>query len=392
MPNTEEVVVPYVTTAARLSFDALVAAYRKVQPDKSVNHFLTDTFAYALKDPALRHDGTKDLQIKHFGRAYLLDNADERLFGSDYGVQGLLDNLKGATPERPKKVSRCCRSDWLQAIIRGGVHTAESVERRTFVQTWGEEFLSMADQHHEGRAPLVNRFREVFRVICGTPDLIDLMGLLKRQRVVQELPEAPDISVDTAPYSIEDASYGPDPWVPQPVEVRPPSVPPPEITAITFLENPYDLDWQWFKGHVNDWPRIFIMDKRVFFIARTYLNELHRRVYEGGHLYTHKSGRREKQNIHDLPLMMQLLETGGRLEMKYTVTCLEADEAIGTCGKIWKNIDGSGDEISLYRWFIIVKDPHQKDRVPVLHLVTQSQFNRFSEARLNDPHPPQPTV
>lgn len=390
MPNTEETVVPYVTTAARLSFDALVAAFRKVQPDKSVNHFLTDTFAFALKDPAIRHDGTKDAQIKQLGRDYILANAQDRLFGKDCGVQSLCDGLYGETPPRPKKSSRCCRSDWLQAIIRGGVQAAESVERRLFVQTWGEEFLAMADQHHEGRGPLVNRFREVFRVICATPDLIDLMGLLKRQRAVEALPEAPDMSIDDEAFNdflnipIDE---------PQPVvEVRPPSTPPEPIRAIRILENPYDFDWQWFSGRINEWPRVFVMDKRVFFIARTYLNELHRRVYEGGHIFFHKGGRREKRNIHDLPLIMQVVESGGRLEMKYTVTCLDAKDAIGTCGKVWKNVDGSGDEVSLYRWFVIVKDPNIKDeRVPAAHLASQSQFNRFSEARLNDAQP-QPTV
>lgn len=392
MENTEKV-VPYVTTAARLSFDALVAAYRKVQPGKSINFFLWDTFQIALKDPSFSHDGTKDLPIKQLGRTYFLENAPERLFsGDDIGIDNLALLLTDEEAERPKS-SRCCRSDWFQAIIRGGIHVTEQqgTEKRHFITTWVETFIEMAEQNHEGRGPLVNRFRELLKVICGTPDLLDLMGLLKRRKVAKVLPEAPDISIDDAVFN-EMLDFVPD-QEPQPVvEVRPPSVPPPAITAITFLENPYGLDWQWFSGHVNDWPRIFIQDKRVFFIARTYLNELHRRVYEGGHIYFHKNGRREKKNIHDLPLMMQVLETGGRLEMKYTVTCLDAKDAIGTCGKIWKNVDGSGDEISLYRWFVIVKDPTIKDeRVPAFHLASQSQFNRFSEARLNDP-PPQPTV
>lgn len=395
MQNTEESVVPYVTTAAQLSFDALVAAYSKTQPEKSVNHYLADTFTLALKDPALRHDGSKDSQIKQLGRDYLLAHAPERLFGKDCGIQSLCDHLFGEAPSRPKKASRCCRSDWLQAVIRGGVQAAveSGTDRRTFVQTWGETFLSMADQHHEGRGPLTNRFREVFRVICATPDLIDLMGLLKRQKAVQELPEAPDLSVDEE-VSFQDLIAASEPEPEVRVEQRPPSVPPAPVISFRVLENPYDFDWKPFFEHINDWPRVFVMDNRVFFIACTYSNDLHRRVYEGGHVYTHKSGRREKQNIHDLPLIMQVLETGGRVEKKYTVTCLDAKDAIGLCGKIWRNVDGSGDEISLYRWFVIVRDQKNTDipAVPVVHLTSQRRFNIFSEARLHASTPQQPTV
>lgn len=396
MENTVSVVVPYVTAAARLSFDALVAAFRKTQPEHSVNLFLAHTFEAAFKDPTLSHKGTKDLQIKHFGRAYLLDNAKERIFGDDPELQEIVRQLSGEDPERPKK-ARCCRSDWYQAVIRGGVQAAASCrlvqqtgskdfDERQFIQLWAAEFFKLADKHTEGPGPLINRFREVFRVICGTPHLADLMGLLKRHRTIEV--EDSDMTAE------EEAVF--QELIVQPevqVETRPPSVPPPVSPTVRILENPYDFDWQVFSGRRNEWPRVFVMGDRVFFIARTYLNTLHRRVYEGGHVFTHKDGRREKQNIHDLPLIMQVIETGGQVEYKYTVTCLQARSAIGLCGKVWKNVDGSGDEVSLYRWFVIVKDPNNdQDRVPIVHLTSQARFNRFSEARLLASTPPQPTV
>lgn len=385
MENIESLVVPYVTTAARLAFDALVAAYRKVQPEKSVNFFLWDILQLALKDPAISHDGVKDLQIKQLGRAYMLDNAKERLFGGDdIGLDNLAQLLTDEAPLRPKKSARCCQSDWFQAIARGGVQVVRKteVDTRLFVKTWGEIFLSMADQHSEGRGPLVSRFRKVFQVICGTPDLIDLMGMLKRQKAAQE---ALDLVEEET--SFQDFIAASEP------EIAPLLAPRADIRNVKILENPYEFDWKPFGERISDWPRVFVRNGQVFFIARTYLDDHHRRVYEGGQVVVHKNGHREKLNVHDLPLIMQVIETDGRVEMKYTVTSVEAKDAIGMCGKIWKNVRGIGDEVSLYRWFVIVKDPNNETRTPVVHLTSQSQFNRFSEARLEASiRTPQPTV
>lgn len=380
MENTEEsVVVPYVTTAARLAFDAMVEAFQLIRPEGSTNSFLTDMFRLALKDPSISHDGQKDRQIRQLGRAYLLDHVNERIFTIDDVIQELAETLTGDEPDRPKKKSNCCRSDWFQVLMRSGVQMADSlgVPRRLFVQAWGKLFVAKAEQHTEGRGPLVGRFREVFKVICGTPDLIDLMNLLKRdKKPIQELIQEAEDAFAEAEDLLSDLG---------PAEPAPEVQTPEEDLTLTVLDNPYDFDWGMFKEAVKSWPRVVVIGPKVFFIARTYLDEKHRRVYEGGHVFIHRDGHRYRESIHDLPFIMQVKETGGRFEMKYTVTALDAPEAIGKCGKFWKNTDGQGDEVALYRWFVITRDPKvPQTPLPMLHPATQAQFNRFSEARLED--------